>query len=322
MVTVSTGVSQETGDAPRTITPTLEELKTSSYNGPNIEAALEALHQDGFVVLKNVVDVAHVERINSYMSKEADDILKNNLKPFNQGVNSNILQGPPLKDPEYLYNDVFFNPFVIQIMNAYLGANPIWNFVTGNNALPRTNGLRQPVHKDITFFHLQCPFFVIANIPLCDFNKTTGSTEFWLGSHTSTSGKDQVIATPDSKLANAKLRVGEPNTFILDEVREERRKIRPPIQPECEKGDIMLRDLRTWHAGMPNESDEYRIMLALGYQAQWYQNHTLRSKLPLSQGNFFMKHGGQPVEVRANLLPDETDFGKENDNFQFRRSVE
>jgi hypothetical protein len=28
----------------------------------------------------------------------------------------------------------------------------------------------------------------------------------------------------------------------------------------------MLRDLRTWHAGMPNESDNYRIMLALGYQ--------------------------------------------------------
>ena len=28
----------------------------------------------------------------------------------------------------------------------------------------------------------------------------------------------------------------------------------------------MLRDLRTWHAGMPNESEDYRIMLALGYQ--------------------------------------------------------
>ncbi len=87
---------------------------------------------------------------------------------------ANILQAPPLKDSEFLYNDVFFNPFVIQIMNAwatflffllasrillitfsYLGSKPIWNFLTGNNALPRTNGLRQPVHKDITFFHPQ-----------------------------------------------------------------------------------------------------------------------------------------------------------------------
>jgi hypothetical protein len=70
-------------------------------------------------------------------------------------LQANILQGPPLKDPEYLYDDVFFNPFVIQIMNAYLGANPSWGFLTGNNALPRTHGLRQPVHKDITFFHPQ-----------------------------------------------------------------------------------------------------------------------------------------------------------------------
>jgi hypothetical protein len=76
-----------------------------------------------------------------------------------------------VKDQQYLYNDVFFNPFVIQIMNmsvvfmcydaqnadlnSYLGAKPIWNFMTGNNAIPRTHGLRQPVHKDITFFHPQ-----------------------------------------------------------------------------------------------------------------------------------------------------------------------
>jgi ectoine hydroxylase-related dioxygenase (phytanoyl-CoA dioxygenase family) len=107
---------------------------------------------------------------------------------------------------------------------------------------------------------------VIANIPLCPFNPTTGSTEFWLGSHASTSGKEQMIAGPETHLANANLIVGEPTTNVLDQVREERRKIRPPIQPICDKGDIMLRDLRTWHAGMPNESDEYRIMLALGYQ--------------------------------------------------------
>lgn len=74
-------------DAPRTINPTPEELKSSSYDNANIQAALEALHQDGFVVLKSVVDVRHVDHINSYMGKEADDLLKNNTKPFNQGVN-------------------------------------------------------------------------------------------------------------------------------------------------------------------------------------------------------------------------------------------
>ena len=87
MVTTSAPVSGPREDAPRSITPTVEELKASSYDTPNIEAALEALSQDGFVVLKSVVDVAHVEHLNSFMTKEADELLKNNVKPFNQGVN-------------------------------------------------------------------------------------------------------------------------------------------------------------------------------------------------------------------------------------------
>lgn len=127
-------ISDDGVDTPRLIHPTLAELKASAYDSPNIEAALEGLHQDGFVVLKSVVDVAHVDHLNVQMSKEADDLLNNNLKPFNQGVRcrfcfsgdghwtneqlANILQAPPLKDPDYLYDDVFFNPFVIQIMNA------------------------------------------------------------------------------------------------------------------------------------------------------------------------------------------------------------
>jgi hypothetical protein len=87
MATTSAPVSGPREDAPRSITPTVEELKASSYDTPNIEAALEALSQDGFVVLKSVVDVAHVEHLNSFMTKEADELLKNNVKPFNQGVN-------------------------------------------------------------------------------------------------------------------------------------------------------------------------------------------------------------------------------------------
>jgi hypothetical protein len=54
---------------------------------------------------------------------------------------------------------------------------------------------------------------------------------------------------PDSKLANAFLRASEPTSSVLPEVTEERKKVRPPIQSVCERDDIMLRDLRTWHAG-------------------------------------------------------------------------
>ncbi len=34
----------------------------------------------------------------------------------------------------------------------------------------------------------------------------------------------------------------------------------------------MIRDLRLWHAGMPNPSDEVRVMLAMIHFAPWYRN--------------------------------------------------
>ena len=90
-------------DSPRTIAATPLELQASKYGIPNIQAALEALHQDGFVVLKSVVDVEHVDHINSFMTKEADELVKNNAKPFNQGVNCTYASHPYLRQ----FADIF-----------------------------------------------------------------------------------------------------------------------------------------------------------------------------------------------------------------------
>jgi len=291
----------------------------------SLQKALEGLHQDGLLILQSVVDVEHVDRLNGFMTGERAEILRKkdpngDLKAYNQGVKSNILQGPPVVNAELLYNDVYFNPFVIQIANAYLGSRPISNFMTGNNALPKTHDLRQPVHKDIRFHHAQCPFYFIANIPLCDFNPSNGSTEFWLGSHAHTKSTDQIIATAED--AFGKQRAGDPHCFVKPEVVEARRAIRPPIQAECKKGDIMIRDLRLWHAGMPNESDQDRIMIAIGYQAPWYPNHRQRNNLPLSHCNFFTEANGQPVEMRANFLSDQdAELARHEDKFSFGPST-
>lgn len=147
--------------------------------------------------------------------------------------------------------------------SRYLGQKPIWNWLTSNTALANTTGLRQPVHKDTNFTHPKYPYHFIANIPLCNFGAHNGATEFWPGSHVATDVFDQAIATGDSPVYKA----GDVTCFIADELREARRAVQPPIQLEVERGDIMIRDIRLWHAGMPNESNEHRIMLGLGYQA-------------------------------------------------------
>jgi hypothetical protein len=197
-------------------------------------------------------------------------------------LTANFLQRPPVTDASLLYPDVYYNGFLLQLANAsvfqdprpsrslahscsYLGPRPVFNWLTANTALANTGGMRQPAHKDCSFVHPQYPYYFIANVPLCDFQVDNGATEFWLGSHAAASHREQVVAT-DPKQVEAYGRLGEPLPYITEQAKTARQKIRPPIQPPCSVGDIMVRDLRTWHAGMPNQTSKHRIMIGLGYQ--------------------------------------------------------
>lgn len=127
--------------------------------------------------------------------------------------------------------------------------------------------MRQAEHKDSAFDHPRCPYYFIANIPLCDFTVANGATEFWLGSHVQTTVADQQTAGAGGGLfSNKPYRAGEHIPWIADAAKAARRAVRPPVQPGARRGDIVIRDLRTWHAGMPNHSAEHRVMLGLGYQ--------------------------------------------------------
>ncbi|KAJ5924126.1 hypothetical protein N7466_008313 [Penicillium verhagenii] len=250
---------------PRTVILTDEERRYGKYSDLSIQRALEAMHQDGLVVLKGVVDIDHIEALNRQMSADAEKKRDDPNQVYNHSVKSNFLQRPPVTDPSLLYEDIYYNPFVLQLANAYLGHKPIWNWLTANTALANTGGMRQAVHKDNAFIHPQYPYYFIANIPLCSTSVENGATEFWLGSHAHTSNHDQKIATKPEEIT-AHYRLGEPLPAVTQEAQELRRAIRPPIQATCSAGDIMIRDIRLWHAGMPNETDTHRIMLGLGYQ--------------------------------------------------------
>jgi hypothetical protein len=253
-------------DGPASIPMTPGEATARRYSRAKLQEILEKFHDDGFIVLEDVVSTSHIDAISTAMDSETPKILASQSVQFNHGVLSNILQCAPLT-PDLIFEDVYLNPFVIQVMNAYLGARPRWNFITGNNALAGTGGMRQPVHKDISFrIHPTAPFYVIANILMDDFSPENGSTEFWLGSHKTTTADDQ--DTTEGKTCN-----------ILPDRLEARRQVRPPVQARAKKGSITLRDLRTWHAGMPNPSEKNRIMIALGYQARWWPNYTQRLKV-------------------------------------------
>lgn len=74
-------------DAPLEVKLSPEEQAKSCYGVANIQRALEGLHQDGFVVLKSIIDLEHIKKLNEYMTEEAEVLVRTNAKPFNQGVN-------------------------------------------------------------------------------------------------------------------------------------------------------------------------------------------------------------------------------------------
>lgn len=76
--------------------------------------------------------------------------------------------------------------------------------------------------------------------------------EIWLGTQTATTVSDQLGAHGDRASGR-----------IIPSLLEARRAIRAPCQPVVKKGSVIIRDLRLWHGGKPNLTDEPRVMLAM-----------------------------------------------------------
>lgn len=111
---------------------------------------------------------------------------------------------------------------------------------------------RQPVHSDADFAHPDHAFALVVNVPLVEMTPHNGSTEVWLGTH-----KDYGHEAQEG--AHGERASGRIRQALLDQ----RRQIIPPLQPIIPKGSVIIRDLRLWHAGMPNHSDHVRVMLAM-----------------------------------------------------------
>lgn len=222
-----------------------------------IAEALTYLHRDGILILSNAISPTHIDSLHSLLAPEALQISKNPNHHFNWN-RGNMDQAPPLQ-PDLMYTDIWANPIVVSILQQILGPDLVCHYANGNTALPQSTE-RQPVHSDIDQPHPMFPFGYAVNIPLCDVDVENGSTEIWVGSH-----RDSCIDQ------HVRYRDGEFDLAIRPELVEERRRHSPPIQPEIKKGSIIVRDVRLWHAGMPNRSLEPRIMLAFVIQPKWFQ---------------------------------------------------
>ena len=219
------------------------------------------LHKDGIIILDNAIDVAHINALNAKLAPEALEIANYPQHHFNFGKKTRNMDQAPPPSVEYMFKDVWCNPFAAAILAAVLGPKPVVHFANGNTALKALRSGRQPVHSDCEFDHpAYFPFAHVINITLVDASHENGATEVWPGSHH--------VSTSDAHISGDD---NEGQLPIKPELLEERRKHSPPVQACTKKGSLVIRDLRLWHAGMPNLTDEPRVMLAFVAQPSWFQ---------------------------------------------------
>ncbi|KAH6685417.1 hypothetical protein F5X68DRAFT_135924 [Plectosphaerella plurivora] len=247
---------------PHIIKPSKAELLQGQLLPRNLEAAVRHIHRDGLVVVEDVVPLSDIDHLNKKMVQDARSLqARGQDGPFNYNLGNLQQDAPPVA--EYFSASIFANPIATQITSNILGPRPKWTFCSANSAmspLPGADPQRQPVHSDADFAHPDHPFALVVNIPLVSMTPENGSTELWLGTH-----RNGVEAQEGAHGDRASGRIKE-------ELLEQQSRVRGPCQPNVKKGSIVIRDLRLWHAGMPNLTEEVRVMLAMIHFAPWYRN--------------------------------------------------
>ncbi|TLS30620.1 hypothetical protein PpBr36_03828 [Pyricularia pennisetigena] len=258
-------LSQKPSNGPAVIKPSAAEIKNNTLSARNLELAVRHLHADGLVVVEDAVPHPDLDALNAKMVPDArylQSLGEDGPFNYNQG---NLQQDPP-PVAEYFFPSIFTNKIATQITSSILGPRPKWTFCSANSAMPPSSPdaspQRQPVHSDADFDHPRHPFALVVNVPLVTMTPRNGSTELWLGTH-------HLSDLSAQEGAHGERASGRIKQHLLDARRAER----GPCQPVVKKGSVVVRDLRLWHAGMPNLSeDEVRVMLAFIHFAPWYRN--------------------------------------------------
>jgi ectoine hydroxylase-related dioxygenase (phytanoyl-CoA dioxygenase family) len=127
---------------------------------------------------------------------------------------------------------------------------------TAATAMPSES--RQPVHADTgqlwpNLTTVPPPNALVVNVPLVDMGPENGSTEIWPGTHLDPT---VTIQSGDIEVPLGRL--------------EEQRAVRAPLQPKVRAGSVVIRDIRLWHAGMPNRTKIARPMIAMIHVVSWW----------------------------------------------------
>lgn len=230
------------------ITVNQKELSAGKLTEIHVKQAVDAIRVDGYVILENIVKHQNLDILRERMDSDSQKLIKAEKWGGAGMLIGHLQQGPPPFAP-YIFKDIVANTYVIQVTKALLGEGVYNNFYNGNTNCPGSG--TQPLHRDSDHLwqNQEVPHptaEVVVNISPQETTEENGSVELWPGSHLDISGR-----------------------HIDDDHEAERREISPPIRGNTKKGSVLIRDMRLWHRGVPNMSDEPRHMIAMIHRIYW-----------------------------------------------------
>jgi Phytanoyl-CoA dioxygenase (PhyH)/SEC-C motif len=170
--------------------------------------------------------------------------------------------------------DVFANPSLLKFLAPLLGNEiHLSNFTA---VVSHPGASQQHTHRDNDhlFFNPgvgpNLPVYAVnVAVPLIDVDHRTGPTGVWLGSHRF----EQGLAVDNGSMTMCELR----------------------------RGDLMLLDYRTVHAGLPNASRQARPIVYMVYARPWFFDHANHvSRIPLDMP--LERYNELPEAVRPLLI--------------------
>lgn len=233
-----------------------KEMTNGRLSDKSLRLAGRELQDSGFVVLEQVVDRAKIAEVYRAYRARFDPYIQQPEQRTRIDAGHHYVPMFVPFEPPFSDEVICANPLAVQVMEAAMG-EIVCSFYNSNTTLRGTE--YQPIHIDmpsLLFSGLPValpPWLIVVNFPLIDFTEANGATEIWPGTH---------LQTDEHDLA-------------------ERCSAIPSVRPLVRAGDLVIRDLRTWHRGTPNHTDDVRTMLAIVYNRPWF--HIPSGPIPIKR---------------------------------------
>lgn len=246
------------------VTVSRSEIARGELTPQNDGKARIAMHAHGCVLLRGAFPLATVEAMHREYIAHFGSLNSTEMR-------SRVDKPPPNRFMEvgearyeiilpmtggFGNTEVFANDLLLKFLAPLLGRDLHLNSFTAVVSHPGAQ--QQRVHRDYPHLFVEpgvgpsmLPHAVNVVVPLIDVDIQTGPTGVWLGSH-----RSQGISVGNQPMTVCAL----------------------------QRGDCIVLDYRTLHAGLPNQSSRARPIVYMVYARPWFfdhENHVNRSRVPV-----------------------------------------